>query len=428
MSLSKFLKVLVIGSGAREHALVWKIAQSPRVEKIFVAPGNGGTATIAENLAIHPTDMESLAQIARDKTIDLVIVGPELPLSLGIVDYFNSIGILTFGPTKAAAQIESSKTFARDLMRQNGIPCPEGISFSSFSEAHSYLLKQPPPFVIKADGLASGKGIIITDSLPEARQALEDIMKGKILGPAGNKVIIDNYIIGKEVSLLAFTDGKTISTMVPACDYKKVWDGDRGPNTGGMGSFSPPKFFSKHLLDKANKTIFVPIVNAMAKKGITYKGVLYAGLMVTDDEELSVLEFNCRFGDPEAQVILPLLKTDLIDICMAVIQSRLDELIIEWSSNACVGIVMTSAGYPGNYEKGFPIAGLDKVDKDILIFHAGTKIINQGTISTDGGRVLTVACTGKDITEARAKVYYNLQKIDFKNCYYRKDIALREVG
>ncbi len=428
MSISKSLKVLVIGSGAREHALVWKIAQSSKVKKIFVAPGNGGTETIAENLAIQPTDIESLAQIAKDKKIDLVIVGPEQPLSLGIVDYFNNLGILTFGPTKEAAQIESSKTFARDLMRQNGIPCPKGISFSSFSEAHNYLLQQKPPFVIKADGLAAGKGIIITDSLAEASQALEDIMLGKTLGHAGDKVIIDNYIIGKEVSLLAFTDGKTISAMIPVCDYKKVGDGDQGPNTGGMGSYSPPKFFSSHLVEKATKTILLPIIKSMAKKDITYKGVLYAGLMVTDKEELSVLEFNCRFGDPETQVILPLLKTDLIDICMAVIQSRLNEVKIEWSSNTCVGTVMTSAGYPGSYEKGFPIDGTDKVDKDTLIFHAGTKISNQGIISTNGGRVLTIACTGKDIAEARAKVYYNLEKIHFNNCYYRRDIALREVG
>jgi phosphoribosylamine--glycine ligase len=428
MSLSKSLKILVIGSGAREHTLVWKIAQSPRVKKIYVAPGNGGTATIAENLTVKPTDIESLAQIARKKEIDLVIVGPELPLSLGIVDYFNSLGICTFGPTKAAAQIESSKTFARDLMRQNGIPCPEGISFSSLDEANNYLLKQKPPFVIKADGLAAGKGIIITDSLSEARKTIEDFMRAKTLGSAGDRVIIDNYINGKEVSLLAFTDGKVISVMLPACDYKKVWDGDKGPNTGGMGSYCPTSFFSSYLIEKATRTILVPTINAMAAKGITYKGVLYAGLMVTGKGELSVLEFNCRFGDPETQVILPLLKTDLVEICTAIVQGRLDEVNIEWSHSSCVGTVMTSAGYPGSYEKGFSISGLDKVDKDTLIFHAGTEISEQGIISTTGGRVITVVCTGKDIAEARAKVYGNLEKINYKNCYYRRDIALREVG
>jgi len=428
MKSSKSLKVLVIGSGAREHALVWKITQSPRVNKIFVAPGNGGTATLAENLDVQPTDIELLAKIAKEKEIDLVVVGPELPLSLGIVDYFNSLGICTFGPTRAAAQIESSKTFARDLMIQNEIPCPQGISFSSYDEANLYLLEQKPPFVIKADGLAAGKGIIITDSLTEARKALEDFMKLKTLGNAGERVIIDNYVTGKEVSLLAFTDGESISVMVPACDYKKVWDGDRGPNTGGMGSYSPPSFFTNRLLEKASKTILIPIINAMAKKGIVYKGVLYAGLMVTEEGELSVLEFNCRFGDPETQVILPLLNTDLIEICMAIVQGRLDEIKIEWLSNSCVGTVMTSAGYPGSYEKGFPISGLDKVEKDTLIFHAGTAINDQGIISSNGGRVLTVVCTGRDVAEARAKVYYNLKKIDYRNCYYRSDIALREVS
>ena len=422
------MKVLVIGGGGREHTLTWEIAQSPRVSKVFVAPGNAGTALIAENLNIHPTDMESLGAAAKDKDIDLVIVGPEVPLALGIVDYFIKLGIPIFGPTKAAAQIEASKVFARNLMEKYSIPCPKGKVFSSYSEAHKYLKQQQPPFVIKADGLAAGKGTIIANSLPEANKALNDIMLAKVFGSAGDKVIIDEYVTGREVSLIAFTDGKTISPMVPACDYKKIWDGDQGPNTGGMGSYSPPGFFSAEFVDEATNTVLLPAIRAMANEGIACKGVIYAGLMVTDKEELSVLEFNCRFGDPETQAVLPLLKSDLMDALIAVIQGNLDRIKIEWSRDACVGVVMASGGYPGSYEKGFPIKGLENIDKDLLIFHSGTRLGDDGTVYTNGGRVLTVVGVGKDMAEARGKVYRNLPDIHFDGCYYRKDIALREVA
>ena len=422
------MKVLVIGGGGREHTLAWEIAQSLRVSKVFVAPGNAGTALIAENLNIHPTDMESLGKAAKDKGIDLVVVGPEVPLALGIVDYFIKLGIPIFGPTKAAAQIEASKVFARTLMEKYSIPCPKGKVFSSYSEAHRYLKRQQSPFVIKADGLAAGKGTIIANSLPEANKALNDIMIAKVFGSAGDKVIIDEYVIGREVSLIAFTDGKTISPMVPACDYKKIGDGDQGPNTGGMGSYSPPGFFSAELVDEATNTVLLPAIRAMANEGITCKGVIYAGLMVTDKEELCALEFNCRFGDPETQAVLPLLKSDLMDALIAVIQGNLDRIKIEWSSDACVGVVMASGGYPGSYEKGFPVKGLENVDKDLLIFHAGTRLGDDGTIYTNGGRVLTVVGIGQDMAEARDKVYHNLPDIHFDGCYYRKDIALREVA
>ncbi len=422
------MKVLVIGGGGREHTLVWKIAQSPKVRKVYVAPGNAGTALIGENLSIHPTDMESLEAAAKDKDIDLVIVGPEVPLALGIVDYFIKLGIPIFGPTKAAAQIEASKVFARTLMEKYSIPCPKGKVFSSYSEAHKYLKQQQPPFVVKADGLAAGKGTIIANSLPEANKALNDIMIAKVFGSAGDKVIIDEYVTGREVSLIAFTDGKTISPMVPACDYKKIGDGDQGLNTGGMGSYSPPGFFSAELVDEATNAVLLPAIRAMANEGITCKGVIYAGLMVTDKEGLSVLEFNCRFGDPETQAVLPLLKSDLMDALIAVIQGNLDRIKIEWSSDACVGVVMASGGYPGSYEKGFPVKGLENVDKDLLIFHAGTRLGDDGTIYTNGGRVLTVVGIGKDMAEARDKVYRNLPDIHFDGCYYRKDIALREVA
>ena len=421
------MKVLVIGGGGREHTLVWKITQSTKVERVFATPGNAGTAAIAENLNIRPTDAEGLGKAVKEKGIDLVVVGPEAPLALGIVDYFDNLGVPVFGPTKAAAQIESSKVFARNLMEKYGIPYPKGAVFSSCSEARMYLEKQPLPVVIKADGLAAGKGVIIADSLTEAHKALGDIMETKIFGSAGDSVMIDEYLIGREVSLIAFTDGKTVSPMIPACDYKKIWDNNEGPNTGGMGSYCPPGFFSAGMTEKVTKNVLVPAVRAMAEEGMLYKGVLYAGLMIVDGEPV-VIEFNARFGDPETQVVLPLLKTDLVDILMAVVQGGLNRVNIEWSSETCVGVVMASGGYPGGYKTGFPIRGIDSVDKDVLVFHAGTRLGNDGIVHTDGGRVLSVVGIGKDMVKAREKVYGNIPNIHFEGCYYRKDIALREVA
>jgi len=420
------LKILVIGGGAREHTLVWKLVQSPRVGKVFAAPGNAGTAAIGENLDLRPTDIEGLAKIAKEKGIDLVVVGPEAPLASGMVDYFDSLGIPIFGPTKAATQIESSKAFARSLMEKYGIPCPRGAIFSAYSKAREYLQEQRLPVVIKADGLAAGKGVIIARSLAGAHKALGDIMEARIFGSAGDRVVIDEYLSGREVSLIAFTDGKTVSPMVPACDYKKVGDDDQGPNTGGMGSYSPSGFFSAGMTERVTKDILLRAVKAMAKEGLPYKGVLYAGVMVVNGEPV-VLEFNARFGDPETQVILPLLKTDLVDILMGVVQGNLDQVKIEWSPGACVGVVVASGGYPGSYKTGFPVQGIDSVDKDVLVFHAGTELGRDGTIYTNGGRVLTVAGVGRDIAEAREKVYRNIRGIRFEGCYYRKDIALREM-
>ena len=421
------MKILVVGGGGREHTLVWKIAQSPRVEKVFAAPGNAGTAAIAENLNLRPTDMEGLGKSAKEKGIDLVVVGPEAPLASGIVDYFDNLGIPIFGPSKAAAQIESSKVFARNLMEKYGIPYPKGAVFSSYLEARKCLEEQPLPVVIKADGLAAGKGVIIADSLKEADKALGDIMEARVFGSAGDRVIIDEYVSGREVSLIAFTDGKTVSPMTPACDYKKIGDNDRGPNTGGMGSYSPPGFFSAGMTEKVTRDILAPVVKAMAEEGVPYKGVLYAGLMIVDGEPV-VLEFNARFGDPETQVVLPLLKTDLVDILMSIVQGDLDRAKIEWSAEACVGVVVASAGYPGKYKTGFPIQGIDNVGKDVLVFHAGTRLRNDGIIYTDGGRVLTVVGIGKGIAEARERVYSNIRNIHFEGCNYRKDIASREVA
>jgi len=421
------LKVMVIGGGGREHTLVWKIAQSPRVDKIFVAPGNAGTAFIAENVNVRPTDIEALGKIAEEKGIDFAVVGPEASLVSGIADYFHDLGIPVFGPSRAAVQIESSKVFARNLMQKYHVPCPKGATFSSHSEAREYLREQHQPFVIKADGLAAGKGVIIADSLAEADKALGDIMEAKVFGSAGDKVIIDEYIQGLEVSLLAFVDGKTVSVMPPVCDYKKVGDNEQGPNTGGMGGYSPPGFFPPEMVEKAKNDILLPTVKAMAEEGIVYQGVLYAGLIVTDKEILT-LEFNARFGDPETQVTLPLLKTDLADILLAMIQGNLDQLEIEWRPSACVGVVMASGGYPGSYKTGFPVKGLDKTEPDLLVFHAGTRLGDDGIVYTDGGRVLAVVGQGEDLAEAREKVYGNIAGISFEGCHYRKDIALREIA
>lgn len=413
---------MVIGGGAREHSLVWKLAQSPKVEEIYVAPGNAGTEAIAHNLNISPTNIEALAEAAQEHHIDLTVVGPEAPLALGIVDFFQARHFPIFGPSQSATRLESSKVFAKQLMQKYGIPGAQGAIFSSFSQARDYIESQPAPLVIKADGLAAGKGAIVATSQEQALAALSDIMESRVFGAAGDRVIVDECLSGKEVSLLAFTDGNHVSPMVPACDYKRVFDGDRGLNTGGMGSYSPPSFFDQQQVKQTQHTILEPVVDAMAQEGMSYKGVLYAGLMVTF-EGVKVLEFNARFGDPESQVMIPRLKTDLVDIILAVINGSLDRVKIEWSEDACVGVVMTSQGYPGNYKTGFPITGLDRLDEDILVFHAGTT--KKEAILTDGGRVLTVVAMGKTLAEARAKVYANLPLIHFEGCHYRKDIAAK---
>jgi phosphoribosylamine--glycine ligase len=392
------------------------------VKEIYVAPGNAGTAKIAHNLALSPTDIESLARIAREKRIDLTVVGPEATLAEGIVDHFIVMGIPIFGPTKRATEIESSKVFAKELMQKYNIPCARSTSFYEYNKAREYVKRQTPPIVIKADGLAAGKGVIVADSIPQALDALSSIMEAKAFGAAGNRVIIEECLLGKEMSAFAFTDAHTVIPMVSACDYKPVFDGDRGPNTGGMGSYSPPHFLNPTLAKMVVENIMKPSVKAMHDEGRAYKGVLYGGLMITNNGP-KVLEFNARFGDPEAQVTLPLLKTDLVDIMLAVVDNKLDQINVEWSEDACVGVVMASAGYPGSYKTGFPITGLDDLDKDTLVFHAGTKLGSEGEVLTSGGRVLTVVATDKTIAEAREKVYSNIPRIHFDGCHYRKDIA-----
>ncbi|HEX73545.1 MAG TPA: phosphoribosylamine--glycine ligase [Dehalococcoidia bacterium] len=417
------MKILVVGGGAREHTLVWKLAQSPKVKEIFVAPGNAGTARIAHNLDINPNNVVSLSKVAQEKRIELAIIGPEAPLANGIVDHFQGIGVPIFGPTKKATEIESSKVFAKELMQKYGIPCARSTSFSTYTQAKEYIQRHTLPIVVKADGLAAGKGVTIARSIPQALDALTNLMKSKVFGAAGEKVVIEECLSGKEMSAFAFTDGTTVIPMVSACDYKRIYNGDQGPNTGGMGSYSPPHFMTPTLAKMVKETIMQPVVKAMEKERKPYEGVLYGGVMITTDGP-KVLEFNARFGDPESQVTLPLLKTDLVDILLAVINGNLAQIKVEWSEDVCVGVVMASAGYPGSYQTGFPISGLDDLDTDILVFHAGTKVGSEPEeVLTNGGRVLTVVATGKTIAEVKEKVYTNISQIHFEGCHYRKDIA-----
>ena len=368
--------------------------------------------------------MKALAKFAQEKGIDLIVVGPEVPLADGIVDRFQDIGMPIFGPTQAAAQIETSKVFAKELLEKYNIPAAHSVSFSSYTKAKEYVQKQKLPLVVKADGLAAGKGVTVASSIPQALKALANIMETKAFSTAGDRVIIEEYLPGKEMSTFVFTDGTTVVPMAAACDYKAAFDGGKGPNTGGMGSYSPPYFYQPSLAKTVQETIMKPAVKAMSQEGKLYRGVLYGGLMITS-EGPKVLEFNARFGDPETQVTLPLLKTDLVDIILAVIHGNLSNISIELSDNACVGVVLASAGYPGKYQTDFPISGLDSLDKDITVFHAGTKPgLETGQVLTNGGRVLTVVAIGKTIAEAREKVYHNLPRIHFEGCQYRKDIAV----
>ncbi|MCJ7763760.1 MAG: phosphoribosylamine--glycine ligase [Dehalococcoidales bacterium] len=414
---------MVIGGGAREHAITWKLAQSPRVKEIYVAPGNAGTAGIAQNIAVSPTDTESLVKIAQEKGIDFAIVGPEAPLAAGIVDEFQARGLPIFGPTKAAAEIESSKVFAKELMQKYNIPCARSASFSSYPEAKEYLMRQKMPIVIKADGLAAGKGVTVAGSMEHALSALSNIMETKAFGSAGDRVLIEECLEGSEMSVFVFTDAHTVIPMVPACDYKPVFDGNKGPNTGGMGSYSPPHFLTPELAKTAAETIMYPTIKALNSEGRPYASVLYGGLMVTDGVP-RVMEFNARLGDPETQVVLPRLKTDLVDIILGVINNNLDQVEIEWSNDACVGVVMASAGYPGSYKRGLPVTGWGNLDEDIMVFHAGTELDTEGKVVTSGGRVLTMVATGETIAKAREKVYNNISRLHFGGCHYRKDIAL----
>ncbi|MCL4534316.1 MAG: phosphoribosylamine--glycine ligase [Bacteroidetes bacterium] len=420
------MNILVIGSGAREHALAWKLAQSPLATGLFCAPGNAGTAQLAENVPISAEDVPRLAEWAQARGIDLTVVGPESPLTAGIVDVFQARGLRVFGPSKAAAAIEGSKVWAKELMWRYGIPTASGAVFASYDEARRYLAAQSGPIVVKADGLAAGKGVIVAQTQAEAQAALSQIMQQRAFGAAGDRVVIEECLAGLEVSLLALTDGAAVRPMAPACDYKRVYDGDRGPNTGGMGSYCPPGFVTEAMVEQITARVLEPAVRAMAAEGIIYRGVLYAGLMLTH-EGPKVLEFNARFGDPETQVILPRLDNDLVALALACIDGTLHKETLRWHEGACCGVVLASGGYPGSYRTGFPILGLDALDADGLVFHAGTRL-EEGRAVTAGGRVLTVAAKGRTMEEARARAYDNAARVCFEGVHYRRDIAEREVG
>lgn len=422
------MKILVVGNGAREHAICWKLKENPDIDVLFAAPGNAGTANIAQNVAISPTSIDELLKFAKENSIDLTVIGPEGPLAEGIVNRFQGSGLLVFGPTEEAARIETSKTYAKNLMLRNGIPTAYSKTFSTYTEASLYVEKLEPPIVVKADGLAAGKGVVIASTHSEAVDTLHQQMEKKTLGVAGDRVLIEEYVEGQEISVFSFVDGEHVSRMVAACDYKRVHEGDVGPNTGGMGSYSPPLIWDTALEDKIRLEIMEPIAKALVEDGCHYKGVLYAGLILTE-EGPKVLEFNCRLGDPETQVILPRLKTDLLQVMMCTAQGSLEKLTVNWESTACVGVVLASKGYPNKYLTGYQISGLDQLTDQVRVFHAGTKVdetkkgASPVSILTDGGRVLTVSASGESLKEARSKVYHEIEHINFEGSFYRSDIA-----
>lgn len=416
------LSVLVVGGGGREHALAWKLAQSPRVAELYVAPGNAGTAAIATNVPVESSYVEGLLIAAQEKAIDLTIVGPEAPLAAGIVDAFHAAGLRIFGPTQAAAQLETSKAFAKSFMQMHGIPTAVAETFSDYNAALAYVRAHPGAAVVKASGLAAGKGVLVCETTAQVETALRQMMIEEAFGEAGMEVVVEERLSGPEVSLLAFCDGQTAVPLLPARDYKRAYDNDQGPNTGGMGAYAPPAHVDRALVDGLMDEVIRPTVRGMAARGTPYVGVLYAGLMLTDAGP-RVLEFNCRFGDPEAQVLLPLLESDLVEVVVACIEGRLAPEMVRLRDGACAAVVMAASGYPGNYAEGLPILGLeDAAQAGALIFHAGTEVVN-GEPVTDGGRVLAVSALGPDVATAVAKAYAGVEKIDFKNAHYRTDIG-----
>ncbi len=422
------MKILVIGSGGREHALTWRLRQSPHTERIFCAPGNAGTAEIAENVAIPANDLQALVRFAKENHVDLTVVGPDDPLAAGIVDLFASEKLRAFGPTKSAARIEASKIFAKELMRAQKIPTAESNLFSESSEALRYCERAKFPVVIKADGLALGKGVIVAADAATARSTIDEMMNQRRFGDAGRRIVIEELLRGTECSLHALVDGENYLPLESARDHKRALDGDEGPNTGGMGAFSPANNWNSRLQAQFEAEIMRPLLRGLLQKGIKFRGLLYPGLMITS-EGPRVLEFNCRFGDPETQALLPRMKSDLLPLLQATIDGKIDTRAIEWDTRPAVTVVLASAGYPGKYETGKPISGLDDAAKleDVQIFHAGTKRAN-GEIRTAGGRVLGVTALGSTIEEARERVYDAVSRIHFENCHYRRDVALSAVA
>jgi phosphoribosylamine--glycine ligase len=420
--------ILVVGSGGREHAICWALAKSSRKPKIYCAPGNAGIARIAECVDILADDIPGLLEWAERHEPKLVVIGPEVPLSLGLADELEKRKILVFGPVKAGAELEASKTFTKNLLVDNHIPTAKAAAFTNYKKALAYTRQEGAPIVVKADGLAAGKGVTVCETLAQAESALKEAMMKKIFGKAGSRVLIEECLVGEEASVLAFVDGETIVPMVSAQDHKRVFDGDQGPNTGGMGAYSPAPVVTKKMDKEILEKILKPTVEALHRMGITYRGVLYAGLMMTP-EGPKVIEYNCRFGDPETQVVLPRLKTDFVNVCMAVAQGKLSHLKIEWDDRPTVSVVMAAKGYPGPYPKGQVITGLEKAEQspDSMVFHAGTALHN-GEVTTNGGRVLCVTGIGTTIEKAVQRAYKTLGLIHFEGAHFRKDIAWRALN
>ena len=419
------MRILVIGRGGREHAIVWALRRSPKVDKVYCAPGNAGIARLTETVPIGEMEFERLVGFARDNRIDLVVVGPDDPLAAGIVDAFEAAGVPAFGPRRNAAEIEGSKIFMKNLLRKYNIPTARYETFTDYETALAWLREQPVPVVIKADGLAAGKGVTVCHTREEAELALRRTMVDKVFGAAGERVVIEEFLTGQEMSLLSFVDGETVRSMVPAQDHKPVFDGDKGPNTGGMGTYSPLPHIPPSVIEEAVETIVKPVARAMAAEGRPFRGVLFAGLMLTDSGPKAI-EFNARFGDPEAQVVLPRLETDLVDIILAALNGKLGDIDIRWRDEAAVCVILASAGYPGDYAKGLPIDGLEEAEREALVFHAGTAE-RDGRIVTNGGRVLGVVGRGADIREARERAYAAAGKIRFEGKHFRTDIAARAL-
>ncbi len=421
------MDILVVGGGGREHAMCWALAKSKRNPKLYCAPGNAGIASLAERVDVKAEDIPGLVKWCRDHKPNLIVVGPEIPLAMGLTDELLKEGFQVFGPDKAGAQLEASKAFTKKLLFDNQIPTAEAETFTDYEKAMVYLQIKKAPIVVKADGLAAGKGVTVCETLAQAEAALDEAMRKKVFGEAGAKVVLEEYLEGEEASILAFVDGESIVPMVSAQDHKRVFDGDKGPNTGGMGAYSPAPVVTKAMDEVILETILKPTVAALKKMGINYKGVLYAGLMITK-EGPKVIEYNCRFGDPETQVVLPRLKTDFVNVCMAVAQGKLSHLKIEWDKRPAACVVMASEGYPGDYPKGKVIHGLEAAAgiSDIQVFHSGTAL-KEREVVTSGGRVLSVTGLGATIQEAVKRAYEGVSVIHFEGAHYRKDIGWRAI-
>ncbi|QEI40841.1 Phosphoribosylamine--glycine ligase [Dolichospermum sp. UHCC 0315A] len=425
------MKVLVIGNGGREHALAWKLLQSEKINKLVCVPGNGGTATLpgCENLPLAVDDFAGISEYAINHGISLVVVGPEVPLAQGITDYLQNQGLMVFGPNKAGAQIEASKAWAKALMEEAGVPTAKAAVFTEAAPAKAYIQSQGAPIVIKADGLAAGKGVTVAETIAQAEEAIEAIFQGQF-GSAGSSVVIEECLVGQEVSVLALTDGLTIRPLLPAQDHKRVGEGDTGENTGGMGAYTPAPIATPQLMARVQTEVLERTITALQSRGIDYRGILYAGLMISPDGDFRVLEFNCRFGDPETQVILPMLETPLEDLILACIEQRLGDMPpIAWKQGAAATVVAAAGGYPGEYAKGKVITGFEAAQTaGATVFHAGTRLNAAQEVVTDGGRVLNVTGLGEDFREALAQAYAGIEHIQFDQMYYRRDIGYRVLG